>query len=82
MGHRRFLPRKHRWRKRVKDFDGKEDMRSKPKRLSGDDILTQIEAVKDVKFGKRLNNKKMKLAKNSLNWRKKSIFFELSYWRH
>nr|GMD70641.1 transposon protein, putative, CACTA, En/Spm sub-class [Ipomoea batatas] len=41
LGHRRFLPIKHSWRKNGKAFDGTKENRSAPKQLSGDDILAQ-----------------------------------------
>ena len=78
MAHRRFLPKKHVWRKR-KDIDGKQEHRCQPKELSGDDILRQLESINDVKFGKGPHNKKRKRTANELNWTKKSIFFQLPY---
>lgn len=39
MGHRRFLPIKHRWRLQARLFDGKKETGSSPKQLSGDDAF-------------------------------------------
>lgn len=78
MGHRRYLEKCHHWR-RSKKFDGKSEHRLKPKELSGDDILKQLENVPDVIFGKS-SRRKRKRGELELNWTKKSIFFELPYW--
>ncbi|KAL2492096.1 Uncharacterized protein Adt_27724 [Abeliophyllum distichum] len=81
MGHRRYLPPNHPWRK-SKLHDGKWEIQPPPKKLSGDDILKQLEFVRYGKPGKHPNNKdrKRKRTPNELNWSKKSIFFELEYW--
>ena len=80
MGHRRFLPSSHSWRK-SKKFNGKTEHGVAPIELSGDDILLQLENLNDVKFGKHPSRKKKrKRSPNELNWTKKSIFFYLPYW--
>lgn len=82
MANRRFLQSRHSWRSRGKNlFDGKAENRPKPKDLSGDDVLSQLELVEVRKFGKNPNNKKRKRTQIELNWSKRSIFFELPYWR-
>ncbi|PKU70513.1 hypothetical protein MA16_Dca026113 [Dendrobium catenatum] len=50
MGHRCFLPKEHKWRK-SKKFNGKHEVRVKPQNLSGDEILSEMESLKDLKFG-------------------------------
>ena len=57
MGHRRFLPSNHSWRK-SKKFNGKTEYGVAPIELSGDDILRQLENLNDVKFGKHPSSKK------------------------
>ena len=52
-----------------------------PEELSGDDILRQFANIPFVRFGKQSNTGKRKRAEEELNWTKKSIFFELPYWR-
>nr|CAD1832726.1 unnamed protein product [Ananas comosus var. bracteatus] len=59
MGHRRHLPSNHAWRKSYK-FNGKQEHQSKPKERSGEEILSQLEALKNFKLGKHPNNKKRK----------------------
>ncbi|XP_058202288.1 uncharacterized protein LOC131316841 [Rhododendron vialii] len=59
MGHRRFLDHNHVWR-RSKKFDGKQDHRSKPEILSGEDVLRQLTHFSNIIFGKPPNKKKRK----------------------
>ncbi|KAL3826143.1 hypothetical protein ACJIZ3_022172 [Penstemon smallii] len=80
MRHRRYLPRAHKWREMADCFDGTNEYGSAPKELFGEDVLQQLNYLKDVEFGKHPNNKKKKNTSEDLNWRKKSILFELPYW--
>ncbi|XP_026419993.1 uncharacterized protein LOC113315971 [Papaver somniferum] len=59
LGHRRFLPRGHLWR-RSKQFNGKSDLRPPPKELNGYDIVNQLEEFKHVELGKNPNRKSKK----------------------
>nr|XP_009594076.1 uncharacterized protein LOC104090561 isoform X2 [Nicotiana tomentosiformis] len=80
MDHRRYLEPKHTWR-RSKKFDGKIEKRLKPKQLSGDDVLQQLNFLSTYRPGKHPNNKKRKRLLEELNWVRKSILFELPYWK-
>ncbi|XP_039138806.1 uncharacterized protein LOC120276140 [Dioscorea cayenensis subsp. rotundata] len=80
MHRRHFLLKDHVWRRR-KLFDGQPENRSKPRKLSGTDLLEQLAAIKDTNFGKHPNNKKRKRSPEELNWTKRSILFELPYWK-
>ncbi|KAL3370741.1 hypothetical protein AABB24_007665, partial [Solanum stoloniferum] len=80
MGHRRHLEPSHSWR-RSKKFDGKKENRSKPKELSGDDVLHQLDLLSTDRVGKHSNNKKKKRRPEELNWVRRSILFELPYWK-
>ncbi|XP_019189011.1 PREDICTED: uncharacterized protein LOC109183385 [Ipomoea nil] len=79
IGHRRFLPTNHTWR-RSKKFNGKVESRSAPLELSGEDVLRQLHEISDSPFGKHPNKRKRKQNLEDLNWCKKSIFFKLPYW--
>ncbi|XP_059636458.1 uncharacterized protein LOC132278633 [Cornus florida] len=81
LGTRIFLSSEHAYRKRYKQFNGEKEERQPPKQLIGDDILEQLNLIPEVRFGKGPNNKKRTRGKEELNWTKKSIFFELPYWR-
>ncbi|KAL5574589.1 hypothetical protein UlMin_016288 [Ulmus minor] len=80
-GHRRFLPSTHRWRSNL-DFDGRTDRKRPPRRFSSVDIMDQLRRVKTTIPGKHPNygGVKRKRGEDELNWRKKSIFYELPYW--
>ncbi|KAL5572352.1 hypothetical protein UlMin_021949 [Ulmus minor] len=80
-GHRRFLPSTHRWRSNL-DFDGRTDRKRPPRRFSSVDIMDQLRRVKTTIPGKHPNygGVKRKRDDDELNWRKKSIFYELPYW--
>ncbi|XP_042980243.1 uncharacterized protein LOC122310427 [Carya illinoinensis] len=78
MGHRRLLPTDHMWRTRKALFNGKEDLRMPPTMVEGADLLTQLQMLGDIHFGK--SRRKRKRTAEELNWTKKSIFFKLPYW--
>ncbi|XP_038705319.1 uncharacterized protein LOC120001123 [Tripterygium wilfordii] len=79
MGHRRSLSHEHPWRKNWRLFDNHMEHREAPKRLSGYDVLKQYDMFDQVKFGKL--TRKRKRDDKTVNWKKKSIFFELPYWK-
>ncbi|KAL5582292.1 hypothetical protein UlMin_014734 [Ulmus minor] len=80
-GHRRFLPSTHRWRSNL-DFDGRTERKRPPRKFSSVDIMDQLRRVKTSIPGKHPNygGVKRKRGDDELNWRKKSIFYELPYW--
>ncbi|XP_065860347.1 uncharacterized protein [Euphorbia lathyris] len=81
LNHRKYLDQNDTLR-RSRKFNGKPEHLPKPKELSGDDILEQLRHIpEDFKFGKPPNTRKRKRDSNHLNWTKKSIFFELPYWK-
>ncbi|XP_052723821.1 uncharacterized protein LOC108344223 [Vigna angularis] len=87
ISHRRWLDGRHRFRLAHMRFDGTIENRSQPVAISGHDILQQLGNV-HVEFGKepiveerskrqhRVDRPKVE----TLQWRKKSIFFDLPYW--
>ncbi|XP_062020749.1 uncharacterized protein LOC133737149 [Rosa rugosa] len=85
MGHRRFLPINHRWRTQRRPFNGKEEHRTAPIPLSVHESLIQLSSLQ-FKFGKGTNvrsarKKKGTPAAYSGQWKKKSIFYQLPYWK-
>lgn len=52
MGHRRFLPLGHLFRKLKKVFNKKQEWNKPPKTLSGEEIFSMVEDI-DIKFGKK-----------------------------
>ena len=80
-GHRRFLPCNHPFRKQKKAFNGKQKFSSPPQPLSGEEILRKIDVISNS-WGKNKNSRG-KLNVNTTNcWKKKSIFFDLEYWKY
>ena len=47
LGHRRYLPRNHPWRKSL-DFDGETEDRDVLKKFTLQEVLEELEKVKDV----------------------------------
>jgi len=78
MGHRRWLPQDHVWRKNKNLFDGNEEHKLEPEEMSRDQLLQQLMQVEGVQLGK--GGKKRNREDEELNWTKKSIFFKLPYW--
>ncbi|CAH9136296.1 unnamed protein product, partial [Cuscuta epithymum] len=78
MGHRRFLPSRHKWRYDRTNFDGKEELRTPPNVLSGNEVVDQLVSAEGVTAGASMSTSKKR--KRKPLWRKKSIFFELPYW--
>ncbi|WCJ40469.1 hypothetical protein M5689_021385 [Euphorbia peplus] len=79
-GHRVFLPCNHKWRKDTKSFNGLTEKGTRPTPLSGDDVLKEFETFTPLPFNRGVK-RKYDSANSFENWRKKSIFFELPYWR-
>jgi hypothetical protein len=89
MGHRRFLDGRHRFRLNRIRFNGQQDLRNPPKRLSGSEILDKVKDL-NVTFGRKKevegNGKRTRGSgsgkKVPQQWKKKSIFFDLPYWEY
>ncbi|RVW80063.1 hypothetical protein CK203_052397 [Vitis vinifera] len=80
-GHIIFLPCNHPFRKQKKAFNGKQEFISPPQPLSGEEILRKIDVISNS-WGKNKNSRG-KLNVNTTNcWKKKSIFFDLEYWKY
>jgi hypothetical protein len=79
---RRFLPRKHPLRKKGKHFDGEADRRPKPVPRSGADIFDMVKDL-NVIFGKGPGSRPVPKDDDghAPMWKKKSIFWELEYWK-
>ena len=81
-GHRRFLPDRHPVRKKGKHFKGEADTRRKPTLPKGTDIYDMVKDIKVI-FGKGPGAQSVPNdADNHVAmWKKKSIFWELPYWK-
>ena len=78
LGHRRFLPQNHRYRKQKKAFDGNTEERTPPRVLTGEDVYEMVKDLKVV-LGKRKRSNNTPVVDGP--WKKRSIFYELPYWR-
>ncbi|GKD34332.1 uncharacterized protein Tco_1249841, partial [Tanacetum coccineum] len=83
-GHRRYLPKNHRWRK-DKNFNGMDDTTDPPKTFNSANILDQLARLPQKILGKYpdfglIDAKRKRDLKVELNWSKRSIFYELEYW--
>ncbi|XP_021865807.1 uncharacterized protein [Spinacia oleracea] len=82
MKHRCYFPKNHRWRKDKDSFDGKVEHGLPPEPCSIDEILRQLEDLENIVLSKDPHVKtKINHELRGDNWNKKSIFFELPYWR-
>ncbi|XP_062080241.1 uncharacterized protein LOC133784996 [Humulus lupulus] len=86
MGHRRYLCLNHQWRNDM-EYDGTIERCSPPSILIGDEILDKLKGVWKCRAGKndkiiKDDKQQMKDARyeNNMNWRRKTIFWELEYW--
>src|SRR5512141_93473 len=77
MGHRRWLPLRHAFRRKKKIFNGKRELQPAPKDLSRDEVHNMVKDISN-EFGKKRKRSK---TKEKGMWKKKSIFWRLPYWR-
>jgi hypothetical protein len=82
LGHRRFLSTKHPLGKKGKHFKGEVGHWNKPIHHTGEDVFGMVNNLKVI-FGKRHASQS---GLNDANghapmWKKKSIFWELPYWK-
>ncbi|CAL1411660.1 unnamed protein product [Linum trigynum] len=82
MGHRCWLSNGHRWRKDKDAFDGTIEKRGQPRIFSGDEVLDQVQDLEGNPLTK-CQKVKVKISHDERgdNWKKKSIFFYLPYWK-
>jgi hypothetical protein len=52
IGHCRFLPTDHSWRRKRVEFDVTIENREKPEQFTNEELSRQLEKVKDVRPGK------------------------------
>ncbi|XP_016192130.1 uncharacterized protein LOC107633010 [Arachis ipaensis] len=85
-GHRRFLNQGHKYRVDRIRFDGQVESRDPPKKYSGADVLRQ-QCNMQVLFRKNstLTAKRRRIGEDADQddsyWKKRSVFFELPYWK-
>ncbi|XP_074365387.1 uncharacterized protein LOC141706541 [Apium graveolens] len=75
-GHHRYLPLHHPYRRHKAAFNGQQEFGQPRRTLSGEEVLAEQEQIK-FEFGKKMKKAK----KVESPWKKKSVFFELEYWK-
>ncbi|XP_062013912.1 uncharacterized protein LOC133730309 [Rosa rugosa] len=83
--HRRFLGRHHPYRKLRAAFNNQPEHAAAPVPLTGEELLSRVEAeVPHWPFGKKKPASAYRGAEDETRpcWKKKSIFFELEYWKY
>ncbi|XP_058207214.1 uncharacterized protein LOC131320516 isoform X1 [Rhododendron vialii] len=78
VGHRSYLPGNHAWRK-DKKFNGFPEYGKKSLELSVEKVMSQLDRLQPVEFGKDTRGRKRSRLRTELNWTKKGIFWELPY---
>ena len=82
--HRRFLLTSHAYRKMKEQFDGTKETASAPRHFSGEYVYNQVKDI-NVTFGKKSKvigkRKHTTEGEEKKRWKKKSILWELPYWK-
>ncbi|XP_024196057.1 uncharacterized protein LOC112199248 [Rosa chinensis] len=80
--HRRWLPRHHPYRRQTKEFNNLPEYETAPEPLSGEEVLQRVEGM-NRPFGKKNPSPTYKGLEDESRpcWKKKSIFFDLQYWK-
>lgn len=82
LGYRRFLPQNHRWRRNKSSFNNKVETREALVPLTGEEVLQEYDSFEQPKFGQGTRKRKQREEETRWhNWRKKSVFFQLPYWK-
>ncbi|XP_028799754.1 uncharacterized protein LOC114755053 [Neltuma alba] len=76
LGHRRFLKPGHPYQRKKKEFNGFQEYKDPPEPLTIDQVYEQVKDVDTV-----LGKSQKKVTEKNL-WKKKSIFFDLPYWKY
>jgi len=80
--HRRFLPLNHRYRKNRKDFFvGRVEKDVSSPRFSSEELHDVVSKYGDIVFGLQSGKQKFPGFGLTHNWVKRSIFWELPYWK-
>ena len=82
LGHGRFVPTNHQCRKKGKHFKGEADHQKKPVMRTGDHVLAMVNDL-HVIFGKGPGRLAVPndVEGHAPMWKKKSIFWDLPYWK-
>jgi hypothetical protein len=80
--HRCFLPEDHPYRKQKNAFKrNKEELDGPPPRRSGDEMFAAVSTLPETRWGKKFAKDQIQGFAVKHKWTKKSIFWELPYWK-
>ncbi|XP_071704598.1 uncharacterized protein [Rutidosis leptorrhynchoides] len=77
MAHRHWLELLHPFRMDKDSFNGTEEREGPPRSLTGGQVLAELKGF-EIKFGKLVKHN----PSLPYNWKKRSIFFQLPYWKN
>ncbi|XP_071719409.1 uncharacterized protein [Rutidosis leptorrhynchoides] len=77
MAHRRWLESLHPFCMDKDSFDGTEEREGPPRSLTGEQVLAELKGF-EIKYGKLVKGN----PSLPYNWKKRSIFFQLTYWKN
>ncbi|CAL8135682.1 unnamed protein product [Prunus armeniaca] len=81
IGHRKWLPINHPYRKQRSTFNGKPEYGTPPEPLTGEEVLHMVEDINYIRGSKNGGS----VGENDgdrVCWKKKSKFFDLEYWKY
>ncbi|XP_057250051.1 uncharacterized protein LOC130591140 [Beta vulgaris subsp. vulgaris] len=79
----KVVPIDHKWRLNRSSFGGKVQRGPPPVPLMGFDVLEQLNGYSNMEFGKASKGKRKRGERYIVHqWKKRSVFFQLPYWRH
>jgi hypothetical protein len=82
LGYHRFLAKNHQLRKKGKYFKGTAEHRSKPSNRDGEEVFKMVKNLKVVfRKGQDSEHVPKDASGGAPMWKKKSIFWELPYWK-
>lgn len=80
--HRRFLPKDHSFRTQKSAFTkNREEHSDPPEILTGEELASVVAELPDVKFGRTFEKEQIDGYHKKHKWTKRSIFWELPYWK-
>lgn len=82
MGHRKFQPTNHPFRGEKSQFNGNEEHWKHPTCLIGSKVLLKEEIIhRNFKKAENKKRKRREEENEMIAWSKRSIFFDLPYWK-
>ncbi|CAL8163035.1 unnamed protein product [Prunus armeniaca] len=81
IGHRKWLPTYHPYRRQHATFNGKPEYGMPLKPLTGEEVLQMVEGI-NYKWGSKKGGSVGENDGDKVCWKKKSKFFDLEYWKY